>query len=178
MTLIDTTQRLTRCCHFVERIPDGDTLTRLVCPDCGYIAYQNPKIVAGAVCFFQDRVLLCKRGINPCKGLWTFPAGYLELNESTAEGAIREAREEANANIKIISLIGIYELPHISQLYVIHCAELLNKNVFAGEETLDVDLFLWNEIPWHELAFSSVKWALMRYKDKKPPGVGHSNSNP
>lgn len=158
----------------VEQVPDGDNRKRLVCPDCGYIAYQNPKIVAGAICVHEDRFLLCRRAIEPRKGFWTFPAGYLELNESTSEGAIREAREEANAIIEVEALIGIYELPHISQLYVIHLARLTDPNVSAGDETLEVGLFRWEEIPWDDLAFSSVKWALERHRNDVPPGVGFS----
>ncbi len=158
----------------VETVPEGDNRKRLVCLDCGYIAYQNPKIVAGALCLYGDRVLLCRRAIEPRKGFWTFPAGYLELNESTAEGAIREAREEANAEIVIEGLIGIFELPHISQLYVIHRATLATPEYSVGEETAEVALFHWDDIPWDELAFSSVKWALEQHRAGAPPGVGHS----
>jgi len=158
----------------VEEIPEGDNRKRLVCPDCGFIAYQNPKIVSGALCVHEDRYLLCRRDIEPRKGFWTFPAGYLELNESTAEGAVREAREEANAIIEIESLIGIYELPHISQLYVIHLARLTDPNVSAGDETLEVGLFHWDDIPWDDLAFSSVKWALERHRAGAAPDVGYS----
>lgn len=158
----------------VEKVPDGDNRKRLVCPDCGYIAYQNPKIIAGALCLFGDQVLLCRRDIEPRRGFWTFPAGYLELNESTAEGTVREAREEANVEIEIDGLIGIFELPHISQLYVIHRAIMTSPDYSVGEETAEVALFHWDDIPWDELAFSSVKWALERYKADAPPGVGHS----
>jgi len=158
----------------VETVPDGDNRKRLVCPDCGYIAYQNPKIVAGALCFHEGQVLLCRRDIEPRKGFWTFPAGYLEMNESTTEGAIREAREEANAEIVIQGLVGIFELPHISQLYVIHHATLATPEFSVGEETAEVALFHWNDIPWDELAFSSVRWALEHHRAGAAPGVGHS----
>lgn len=158
----------------VESVPEGDNRKRLVCPDCGYIAYQNPKIVAGALCLYEDRFLLCRRAIEPRKGFWTFPAGYLELNESTAEGAVREAREEANADIVIEGLIGIFELPHISQLYVIHRATLAKPEYSIGEETAEVVLFHWDDIPWDELAFTSVKWALEQHRAGSPPDVGYS----
>ncbi len=157
----------------VEKVPEGDNRKRLVCPDCGYIAYQNPKIIAGAVCLYNDQILLCRRDIEPRKGFWTFPAGYLELNESTSEGAVREAREEANVEIEVNGLIGIFELPHISQLYVIHRAAMITPDFSAGEETSEVALFHWNEIPWDELAFSSVKWALEQHKAGAPPTVEH-----
>jgi len=158
----------------VKAVPEGDNRKRLVCPDCGYIAYQNPKIVAGALCLYEDRFLLCRRAIEPRKGFWTFPAGYLELNESTAEGAVREAREEANAEIVIEGLIGIFELPHISQLYVIHRARLAKPEYSVGDESTEVALFHWDDIPWDDLAFSSVTWALEQHRDGAAPGVGYS----
>ncbi len=155
----------------VELIPDGDNLPRLTCPDCGYIEYTNPKIVTGALCFWEDQVLLCKRAINPRKDFWTFPGGYLELNETTAEGAAREAMEEANAHIEITGLIGVYELPHISQVYIIHRAQLITPTVSPGEESQDVGLFQWDQIPWDDLAFSSVKWALECHRNALPVDI-------
>ena len=155
----------------IEAVPDGDTKTRLVCPDCGYIAYQNPKIVVGAVCVWEDTFLLCRRAIPPRKGLWTMPAGFLELNESTAEGAKREALEEANARIEIEGLIGIYEIPHVSMLYVIHRARLLSPEVSAGVESEAVAFFRWDEIPWDALAFSSVAWAHKQFRAAATPSL-------
>ncbi len=155
----------------VEEIPHGDNRARLVCPDCGYVEYSNPKVVTGALCFWQDQVLLCRRAINPRKGFWTFPGGYLELNETTADGAMREAREEANVQIHIDGLIGVYELPHISHIYVIHHARLASPDYSPGAESEDVQLFHWDDIPWDELAFSSVKWALDRHRAAAPADI-------
>ena len=106
--------------------PDGDTHVRTVCQNCNHIIYQNPKIVTGSVCSYKDKILLCKRAIDPQKGLWTLPAGYLEINESIEEGAVREAYEEAFAKIQIVRLLATYSLKHISQIQVIYEAKLLN----------------------------------------------------
>jgi len=149
----------------VETIPEGDDRLRLTCPDCGYIAYDNPKIVVGAVCVWEDRFLLCKRAIEPRKGWWTIPAGYMELNETFAEGAARETWEEACARIEITGVIGIYEIPRISQIYVLHSAKMLNADFAAGPESEDVALVAWEDIPWKDLAFPSVTWALEHYRN-------------
>lgn len=156
----------------VETVPDGDTRTRLVCPDCGYIEYTNPKIVVGAVCTWQDRILLCKRGIAPARGRWTIPAGFMEIGESTAQGAVREVWEEAEARVTIEGLIGIYEIPHISQVNVIYRALMQGPECAAGEESEAVALFTWDEILWDELAFPSIRWSLERYAAGGGPSVG------
>ena len=145
-------------------IPDGDDRPRLTCLDCGYIAYENPKIVVGAVCTWQDKILLCKRAIEPRVGYWTIPAGYLELNETFAEGAAREAWEEAQTQINITGVLGIYEIPRISQVYVIHSAELATPEFSPGPESQDVKLVEWSDIPWDALAFPSVTWALKHFR--------------
>ena len=137
----------------VRQIPKGDTLERLVCPDCGFISYENPKIVVGAVISYKKKILLCRRDIKPRRGFWTIPAGYLELNESVVEGAKREVREEAMAEINIDSVLGIYNVPRISQVQIIYRATLKKPEFGAGEETQEVVLFPWNEIPRNELAF-------------------------
>ena len=149
----------------VETIPEGDNRTRLVCPDCGYIRYDNPKIVVGAVCTWDDAFLLCRRAIEPRVGYWTIPAGYLELGETGAAGAAREVWEEACARIEVGRLIGIYEIPHISQVYMIYQARLAAPEFAPGAESLDVELFAWDDIPWKELAFPSVTWALERSRE-------------
>ena len=155
----------------VERVPDGDNRTRLVCADCGYIAYSNPKVVVGAVCGWGDRILLCKRAIAPALGLWTIPAGYMELSETTAEGAAREVWEEAQARVVIEGLIGIYEIPKISQVNVIYRASMLGPEFAPGPESEAVDLFAWVDIPWGELAFPSDRWALERFRTGAGPHV-------
>jgi ADP-ribose pyrophosphatase YjhB (NUDIX family) len=143
----------------VREIPLGDTHPRLVCPDCGYIAYENPKIVVGSVCTKDDRILLCRRAIDPRKGFWTLPAGFLELHESPLEGAMREALEEANAKIEIDALLAVYTIHRLSQVQLLYRAKLVS-DFSPGPESLEVALFRWEEIPWPDLAFDSVSWAL------------------
>lgn len=142
------------------RIPEGDTRERKVCTDCGFIHYENPKIVAGAVVSHAGKILLCKRAIEPRSGYWTLPAGYLEQGETPAEGAKREAREEANADLVIDSLLGVYSVTRISQVQLIYRATLSGGRFSAGEETEDAQLFAWDDIPWDDIAFPTVIWAL------------------
>tara|TARA_Y100001970_G_scaffold216812_1_gene265423 strand:+ start:15250 stop:15771 length:522 start_codon:yes stop_codon:yes gene_type:complete len=153
------------CCSFKLCVPDGDNRERLVCNVCGHIEYDNPKIVVGLVAIDNGRVLLCKRDINPQKGFWTLPAGFLEHGESPEEGALREASEEANAIAKIETLLSIYSIPEIGLVQLFYRAKLLNKDVSAGEETQAVGLFSKDEIPWSSLAFPSVEWALKHYQE-------------
>ena len=153
----------------MKSVPEGDNRTRLVCPDCGYIRYDNPKVVVGAVCTWENKVLLCRRAIEPRLGYWTFPAGYMELDESTAEGAAREVWEEARAKVEMDGLIGIYDIPHISQVYVVYRARMTTPAVAPGPESQDVVLFAWPDIPWDDLAFSSVAWALRRFREDVGP---------
>jgi ADP-ribose pyrophosphatase YjhB (NUDIX family) len=149
----------------VTLVPDGDTRERQVCPDCGFINYENPKIVVGSVVLWQDRILLCRRAIDPRRGFWTLPAGYLEVNEAAAEGARREALEEAQADITIDGLLAVYSIPRISQVQLIYRAHLTSPDIAAGLESLEVALFPWDEIPWGELAFPSVRWALEHHRE-------------
>lgn len=153
----------------VRTVPEGDSRERLVCPDCGHIDYQNPKIVVGAVCAWEDRILLCRRAIEPRLGLWTIPAGYMETGESTAEGALREVWEEAGAKAEIERLIGVYEVPRVSHVYMVYRARLLAPGCAPGEESLEAGLFAWDDIPWDRLAFSSVGWSLERFRSGGGP---------
>ncbi len=149
----------------VRTIPEGDNRDRLVCPDCGFINYENPKVVVGAICTWEGRILLCRRAIEPRDGYWTLPAGYLELNETTADGAARETREEANAEIAIEALMAVYNIPRISQVQMFYRARLLSPEVSAGEESREARLFEWDDIPWKALAFPSVIWALNHHRE-------------
>ena len=153
----------------VHIVPEGDDRPRLTCLDCGYIAYENPKIIVGTVCVWEQKFLMCRRAIEPRKGFWTFPAGYLELNETMADGAAREAKEEASAHVKVTGLLGIYEIPRISQVYVIYKAEMEKCFFAAGPESADVQLLEWSDIPWDELAFPSVAWGLARFREGGEP---------
>jgi ADP-ribose pyrophosphatase YjhB (NUDIX family) len=141
-------------------IPEGDSRERLVCGDCGFIRYDNPKIIAGAVVTHDDRFLLCRRAIEPRHGFWTLPAGFMELGETPEEGAAREAYEEATARIEIGELLAVYTIRHISQVQMIYRATLATPDFAPGVESLEVRLCTWEEIPWNDLAFPSVQWAL------------------
>ncbi|MBI1206888.1 MAG: NUDIX domain-containing protein [Azospirillum sp.] len=151
----------------VLQIPVGDDRERLVCPDCGYIAYRNPLIVVGSVAVWEERILLCRRAIEPRRGFWTLPAGFLEERESTTEGALREAWEEARARLEIDGLLAIYNLPRISQVQLIYQARLISPEVAAGPESAEVGLFAWPDIPWGEIAFPTTQWALHDHRSRR-----------
>ena len=142
------------------RVPAGDDRERLVCPACGTVHYQNPKIVVGSVCTLGERLLLCRRAIEPRRGFWTIPAGYLELGETAEAGALREAWEEARARIELAGLLAVYSVERIGQVQLLYRARLLHADVAAGPESLEVRLLGWDEIPWGELAFPTVRWIL------------------
>lgn len=145
------------------RIPEGDNLPRYICVNCETIHYQNPKIVTGCIPEWQNKILLCKRAIEPRYGLWTLPAGFMENRETTAQAAIRETQEEANADIEIIDLYALFNIPHISQVYLMFRARLLNLDFGPGAESLDVQLFEEHQIPWEQLAFPVIHETLQRY---------------
>lgn len=154
----------TQCGTHVElRIPEGDSHLRHVCPQCGEIHYQNPKVIVGCIAQWEQRILLCRRAIEPCYGLWTLPAGFMENGESTTQAALRETYEEACARVSIERLFALINIPHISQVHLFYRARLLDTNFGAGEESLETQLFSEDEIPWHELAFSSVDQCLKAY---------------
>src|SRR5687767_122429 len=155
------------------RIPPGDTLQRHMCDACHTIHYQNPRLVVGCIVEWEDRVLLCKRGIEPRHGLWTVPAGYMENGETTFEGAARETLEEANARVEIGPLYALYNIPHINQVYVLFRARLLHADVAPGLETLEVRLFAEAEIPWEDIAFATVRNALRHYYEDRRNGAYH-----
>ena len=135
--------------------------------ECGYVLYDNPKIVVGTVARWGERILLVRRSIEPRYGYWTLPAGYLELNESASAGAEREAWEEARARIEIEGLLAVYDIPRISQIQLIYRARLLDEAIAAGPESLEVGLFRWEEIPWDRLAFPSIRWALQHDREAR-----------
>lgn len=146
-----------------KQIPEGDHNERDVCTSCGFIHYVNPKLITGALPVHNDKILLCKRNIEPRKGCWTLPAGFMECNETTAEGAARETFEESEAKLKNITLYGVYDLPHISQVYMFFRAELDGDHIAPTPESSEVGLFDEADIPWHELAFPVVKSVLKSY---------------
>lgn len=151
----------TRGYDFSTKVPDGDDKERQVCDTCGWVHYVNPKIVSGAVIKWQGKIVLARRAIHPRKGFWTLPAGFMEERETAADGAIRESLEEANAKIEIRDLLALYDVPHISQVWLMYRANLLDPDISAGIESEEVALFEFDDIPWKELAFPSVVWALV-----------------
>jgi ADP-ribose pyrophosphatase YjhB (NUDIX family) len=163
---------------FSQKVPEGDNRPRRVCDDCGFVDYVNPRIVVGTVCTWEDRVLLCRRAIEPRRGFWTVPAGFLEEGETVEAGALREAWEEARADIEIDGLLGVYSVPRFSQVQMMFRARLRSPVVSAGEESEEVGLFEWSAIPWDELAFPSVLWALRDFDAVRGQAVFATRSNP
>lgn len=155
--------------NFQLEVPEGDSRKRLVCGDCGFINYENPKIVAGVIVEDERGILLCKRAIEPRRGYWTLPAGFIECEETPAEGAAREAQEEACADVEPYELLGLYTVRHISQLHMYFRAHLKKKEVAVGPESLEVGFFKRDEIPWEELSFRTVRRALLTHLETDGP---------
>ena len=148
----------------VYRLPDdGDTRVRAVCPACETIHYENPLNVVGTVPHWGDKVLLCKRNIEPRWGKWTLPAGFMELGETAAQGAMRETDEESGAQIELEGLITVLSVPRVGQVHMYWCAKLLSEEFAPGHETLEARLFTEDEIPWDEIAFKTVLETLKCY---------------
>jgi ADP-ribose pyrophosphatase YjhB (NUDIX family) len=145
------------------KVPDGDDRPRYVCRSCESIHYQNPKVVVGCIPEWQDRILLCRRAIEPRYGLWTLPAGFMENGETTQEGAARETLEEANARVEVGNLYSLFNLPHIDQVYLLFRSQLLDLDFSPGKESLEVGLFREEEIPWERIAFPVIQETLKLY---------------
>ena len=143
-----------------RRVPAGDNLPRYVCDNCDTIHYQNPRIVAGALALHEGRILLCKRAIEPRRGFWTLPAGFMENGETIEEAAARETVEEACATVRLDSLYTVIDVPHISQVHMMFIGHLASESHRPGPESLETELLLPDEIPWNELAFPSVRFTL------------------
>jgi ADP-ribose pyrophosphatase YjhB (NUDIX family) len=157
--------------------PDGDDRVRRICNHCNFVDYVNPKIVAGSVVVKDGLILLCRRAIEPRSGYWTLPAGFMEEGESVEEAAMREAREEAMADIRIDHLLAVYSVPRIAQVQIMFQAELVSG--FApGPESSEVRLVEWKDIPWSELAFPTVVWALTHYADVRGQSAFRPFANP
>jgi ADP-ribose pyrophosphatase YjhB (NUDIX family) len=152
------------------RIPEGDHLPRHICGACSSVHYQNPKIIVGCVPEHAGRILLCRRAIEPRLGYWTIPAGFMENNETLQQGAARESLEEALAEVEIGSPLAIVHVLHAHQVHVMFRARLAEPRFGVGEESLEVDLYRPEEIPWPEIAFPSVQFALERYLDDRQAG--------
>ncbi len=168
---------------FTLTIPPGDDRKRRVCDRCDFIDYVNPRIVVGSVVTWEDKILICKRAIEPRLGYWTLPAGFMENGETVEEGARREAREEACVDIEIEHMLAMYSIPRISQVQIMFKARMVSPDFAPGPESTDVKLVTWDEIPWKELAFPSAVWALKQWHSLEgktsfvpfgnPPGMEH-----
>jgi len=163
---------------FERKTPPGDDHERDVCGHCGFIDYKNPKIVVGSVATWKDRILLCRRAIEPRRGFWTLPAGYMEMGETAEEGACREAFEEACASLEIERLLGVYSVPRISQVQLIFRARLKTGAIAPGPESQDVRLAAWDDIPWADIAFPTVGWALRHFHETRGKADFAPFSNP
>jgi ADP-ribose pyrophosphatase YjhB (NUDIX family) len=153
-----------------RRVPAGDGRERDCCDACGIIHYVNPRSVVGTIPIWEDRVLLCRRAIEPRYGLWTLPAGFLEVGETTAEGAARETLEEAGARIELGPLFSLIDVPYIEQVHIFYRARLLDADFAAGAESLEVQLFAESEIPWQALAFRTVALTLRLFFEDRARG--------
>ena len=160
------------CCYcanpVIQKIPENDDRLRFVCENCKTVHYENPKIVTGCLPIWEDTILLCKRSIEPRCGYWTLPAGFLEMDETSIEGAIRETWEEATARVEVQGLYSVFNLPHVNQVYMMFRSRLLDLDFRPGQESEEVCLFREEHIPWDELAFSTVRQTLIFYFEDRP----------
>ncbi|VAW77369.1 MutT/Nudix family protein [hydrothermal vent metagenome] len=154
----------------ISRIPEDDHRHRFVCPSCESIFYHNPKVITGCIVSYNDQILLCRRAIEPRLGLWTIPAGFLENDETSDEGAKRETFEESLAEVQDLELFCLYNIPHISQIYMIYRARMLKSEYSPTPESSEVSLFSEQDIPWHDLAFPVVTAALQHFFKQRNTG--------
>lgn len=153
-----------QCGHRVTQlIPPGDTRLRDVCTQCHCVHYQNPRIIAGCLPVWDDKVLLCRRAIEPRRGYWTLPAGFMENGETVEQAAMRETYEEACARVHSLELYTLFDIPHICQVHLVYRAQLQDLDYAVGEESIEVDLFAEKDIPWAQLAFPTISRTLECY---------------
>lgn len=171
--MIKTVARFCSYCgaRVTQSVPEGDTRLRDVCVGCGAIHYQNPRVVTGCLPVYNDKVLLCKRAIEPRKGFWTLPGGFMELGETIAEGAVRETWEEACAKVQVRSLYTVFNVIEADQVSVFFLADLPTPAFAAGTESEEVALFAEKDIPWEDLAFSTITRTLQYYFSDRQQGV-------
>ena len=171
MTFRDQSQDYGKDISFTKRVPHDDSFERDVCNHCGLINYQNPKIIAGVVATIDvdgvEKILMCKRAIEPRKGFWTLPAGFMEKGETVAQGAAREAKEEACAEVMPEALIGVYNVARIAQVQMFYRGTLVSPDIAPGPESEEVALMTWDEIPWQDLAFPAVYYAWQHWHETK-----------
>ena len=150
------------------RIPPDDNRDRAICSACGEIHYENPLNVVGTVPVWGEQVLLCRRNIEPRHGMWTLPAGFMELGESTAEGALRETIEEAGANVQMQELFSVLNVVRVGQVHFFYRARMLDTTLNPGPESIEARLFREDEIPWDQLAFRTVRQTLeLFFEDRR-----------
>jgi ADP-ribose pyrophosphatase YjhB (NUDIX family) len=159
------------CSHCGEpvqvRVPEGDNMPRHVCDACGTVHYMNPKVVVGCIPEWEDRILMCKRAIEPRYGFWTLPAGFMENGETVQQGAARETMEEAHAAVEVGGLYALFNLPHINQVYMLFRAQMQRPEFGPGSESLEVELLREDQIPWDEIAFPVIGETLkLYYRDR------------
>jgi len=152
------------------RVPPGDSVPRHVCDGCGTIHYRNPVMVVGTIPEWEDRVLLCRRAIEPRHGFWTLPAGFMELGETTAQAALRETMEEARARVELGEAFSLLSVPHVNQVHLFYRARLSEQKFAAGEETLEARLFSESEIPWDAIAFRTISTTLKHFFSDRKEG--------
>lgn len=153
-----------------HRVPADDNRSRDICDHCGAIHYQNPRMVVGTVPVWEGKILLCRRAIEPRYDTWTLPAGFMELGESTAQGAARETLEEAGARIELGQLYTIIDVPQVDQVHIFYLARALGPELDPGPESLEARYFALDEIPWPELSFRTVATTLERYREDRREG--------
>jgi ADP-ribose pyrophosphatase YjhB (NUDIX family) len=171
---VDVMNKINFCSNcgkaLILETPAGDDRPRYLCNSCGTVHYENPKVVVGCIPEKDAKILLCRRAIEPRLGKWTLPAGYLENGETVAQGAERETREEAGANIEIFAPYVLFNICHISQIYLMFRGRLVDDKIKAGTESAEVRLFAENEIPWDQIAFTVIEATLRHYFKDKPSG--------
>ncbi len=153
------------------RVPADDNRERAVCPACATVHYENPLNVVGTVPVWGEQVLLCKRAIEPRRGFWTLPAGFLELGESSAEGAVRETVEEAGAQIELGPLFSLLDVPRVGQVHLFYLATMTSPALDPGSETLEARLFMETEVPWDQIAFRTVRETLRYFFEDRQRGL-------
>ncbi len=155
------------CGNIIEnKIPPEDNRPRAICKGCSKIHYVNPKVVVGSMSTWGNKILLCRRAIDPRKGFWTLPAGFMEIGESTSEGAKRETVEESGADVELKELFAVFDIPSFNQVHIFYLARMRSDKLKPGVESLEAKLFSEEDIPWSELSFNSVKKALELFYKK------------
>lgn len=144
-------------------VVEGDHLPRYNCIRCGFIAYQNPLVIVGCLPIWENKIMLCKRGIEPRLGFWNLPGGFMENNETIEQGAMREMKEETHADVKIIGIQSIFSVPQVNQLHIHFLATLINLDHKLTHESIEIELFDENTTPWSDIAFASTDYSIKSY---------------